>query len=136
MKFVSSIGRPGKYGAHALALTPQNRLVLVRLRYAPGWRLPGGGRGKDEDPTLAGLRELREEIGMTSHGAVQLAGDFDDPVNSKRGMASLVIVRDVRYRPRRWSMEVEAVCEADPNDLPAGTSRLSAHWIDLLRPIL
>ena len=40
------IRRPRTFGAHALALTPERRIVLVKLRYAPGWRLPGGGRGR------------------------------------------------------------------------------------------
>ena len=55
--------RPRTFGAHALALTPERKIVLVKLRYAPGWRLPGGGRGEHEDPRDAVLRELREEIG-------------------------------------------------------------------------
>ena len=38
------IRRPRTFGAHALALTPARKVILVRLRYAPGWRLPGGGR--------------------------------------------------------------------------------------------
>ena len=48
-------------------------MILVKLRYAPGWRLPGGGRADDEDPCEAALRELREEIGMTAHGKARLA---------------------------------------------------------------
>ena len=38
--------RPKTYGAHAVALTPEGTVVLVRLWYAPGWRLPGGGRSR------------------------------------------------------------------------------------------
>ena len=52
-------------GVHAVALTPERRIVLVRLRYAPGWRLPGGGLDAGEDLERAALRELREEIGIT-----------------------------------------------------------------------
>ena len=65
------VRRPRTFGAHGLALTPEGSVVLVKLRYAPGWRLPGGGRrphgGSARRPVL---RELREEIGMISHGAV------------------------------------------------------------------
>src|SRR3954467_14746374 len=70
--------RPRTFGAHALALTPEGKAILVRLRYAPGWRLPGGGRAEHEDPRDAVLRELREEIGMTSHGDVRLAAELED----------------------------------------------------------
>ena len=68
MKLGWFVRRPRTFGAHALAFTPEGRIILVKLRYAPGWRLPGGGRGEHEDPRDAVLRELREEIGMMSHG--------------------------------------------------------------------
>lgn len=130
------VRRPKTFGAHALALTPKGKVVLVKLRYAPGWRIPGGGRSQEEDPADAALRELAEEIGMTSHGEVRLACDFEEAVNFKRDTASLVIVRDVRYRPPRWSWEVEDICEADQNALPVDISPISAGWIEALRPML
>jgi hypothetical protein len=37
------VRRPRTFGAHAIALTPERKLVLVKLRYASGWRVPGGG---------------------------------------------------------------------------------------------
>lgn len=127
--------RPKTFGAHALALTPQGKLILVRLRYAPGWRLPGGGRHPDEPPLDAALRELREEIGMTSHGEAKAARDVEESVYSKRDTASLVIVRDVRYR-QRWSWEVEKVREVRLDALPADISPTSRAWIEGLLPIL
>jgi len=128
--------RPKTYGAHAVALTPEGKVILVRLRYASGWRVPGGGRSKDEDPADAALRELREEIGLVSHGDVRLARDFEEFTDYKRDTASLVIVRDVRYRSPRWSWEVERICEADPDALPAGMSPTSASWIEAVRLLL
>lgn len=127
--------RPETLGAHALALTPEGRLVLVRLRYARGWRLPGGGRGPDEDPQSAALRELEEEIGMIRHGRVELVGEIDHEPDFKRDSAAIVIVRDVEYRPR-WSLEVEAVTEADPDALPEDLSERTREWIGLAMPRL
>jgi len=129
------IRRPKTFGAHALALTPEGKVILVRLRYAPFWRLPGGGGTADEPPVDAALRELREEIGMTAHGEAKAARDFHESVHFKRDIASLVLVRDVRYRPR-WSLEVEAVCEADLDALPADMSANARLWIDEARPLL
>ena len=103
--------RPRTFGAHAVALTPHGRLILVKLRYAQGWRLPGGGRDAAEDPAEAALRELREEIGMTAHGSVRLACEREEATDHKRDLASLLIVRDVEYRPPRWSWEVEEIGE-------------------------
>ena len=97
-------------GVHAIALTPERLMILVRLRYAPGWRLPGGGRGPEEGIDEAVLRELREEIGMTSHGTVRPSLTGSDPV---------MIVEDVHYRRPRWSWEVEDILEAPLDALPS-----------------
>jgi ADP-ribose pyrophosphatase YjhB (NUDIX family) len=126
------VRRPRTFGAHALAFTPQGRVILVRLRYAPGWRLPGGGRGANEDPRDAVLRELREEIGMIAHGEVRLAGELEERPDFKRDLASLLVVRDVVYRPPRWSWEVEAIAEAALDDLPPGLSPRAARWLEAL----
>ena len=125
------IRRPRTFGAHALALTPARKIVLVKLRYAPGWRLPGGGHGPDEDARDGVLRELREEIGMTSHGAVRLAAELEEDVDFKRDLASVLVVDDVEYRPR-WSWEVEQVIEVAPDALPSELSPRTAHWLEAL----
>jgi 8-oxo-dGTP pyrophosphatase MutT (NUDIX family) len=121
--------RPKTYGAHSVALTREGRLVLVKLWYAPGWRLPGGGRDESEPPADAALRELREEIGMTSHGAVEPACELEEEVDFKRDTCSLIIVRDVEYRPRRWNWEVEAVSEASLDELPPDLSLQTRRWL-------
>ena len=125
------IRRPLTFGAHALALTPERKVILVKLRYARGWRLPGGGRAPDEEPRDAVLRELREEIGMTSHGVVRLAAELEQATDFKRDLASLLIVEDVHYAPR-WSWEVERICEAPLDDLPEGVAPIARGWIAAL----
>jgi 8-oxo-dGTP pyrophosphatase MutT (NUDIX family) len=125
------VRRPTSFGAHALALTRQGKVVLVKLRYAPGWRLPGGGRKEREDPREAALRELREEIGMISHGSVEHACELEETADYRRDIASLFIVRDVRYRPR-WSWEIESVGEADMDELPADLSPRMKGWLEAL----
>ena len=136
LKSLWFVRRPKTYGAHAVALTPGNRLILVKLRYASGWRLPGGGRAAREPAMDAALRELREEIGMTSHGEVQLAGELEESIHFKRDTASLVVVRDVQYRPRRWNWEVEKVREVPVDSLPADLSPQTARWLNSVRPFL
>lgn len=115
-----STDRPG---VHAIALTPAGRIVLVRLRYASGWRLPGGGRGADEYPAGAAVRELREEIGMFGHGAVEAVA----PAGAD-GLPELFIVRDVVYSPL-WSLEVEEVIEAAPDALPPGLAAAARQML-------
>jgi 8-oxo-dGTP pyrophosphatase MutT (NUDIX family) len=132
MKLGWRIRHPRTFGAHALAFTPERRIVLVKLRYARGWRLPGGGRSADEDPADAVLRELREEIGMISHGRIRLACEREEQADFKRDLAALLIVEDVRYAPPRWSLEVEQVIEASLDDLPPDLSPRAAGWLEAI----
>ena len=111
-------------GVHAVALTRERRVILIRLRYAPGWRLPGGGLDAGEDLELAALRELREEIGMTAHGSVRHGLGDPDPV---------LIVEDVEYQPPRWSCQVEAIMEASIDALPTNMAYVAARWLRALR---
>ena len=126
----------GRPGIHAIALTPERQIILVKLRYASGWRVPGGGRSANEPAIEAALRELTEEIGMTSHGEAKLACELEESVDFKRDLASLVVVRDVEYRPKRWSWEVEKVCEASLDDLPSDISAQTARWLRTVAPLL
>ena len=107
-------------GAHALALTPNGEVVLVKLRYAPGWRLPGGGRSQDEPLEVAALRELSEEIGMVSNGTVTPLPQIDP---------ALVKVEDVVFRPPNWSWEVERVITAPLDRLPDELAGPARHWL-------
>ena len=127
------VRRPRTYGAHALAFTPERKLVLVKLRYAPGWRVPGGGRRRNEYAQAAVIRELREEIGMTAYGRIRFACELEERVDFKRDLASLLIVEDVRYQPPRWSWEVEKVDEFALDKLPRDTAPPTLRWVDALR---
>lgn len=127
------VQRPRTLGAHALALTPERKIILVKLRYAPGWRIPGGGRGSNESAEEAALRELREEIGMTAHGRVRLGCELEEAVDFKRDLSALLIVEDVRYRPPKWSLEVEQVGEFALDALPKDSAEPTLRWIRRLR---
>jgi 8-oxo-dGTP pyrophosphatase MutT (NUDIX family) len=125
--------RPRTFGAHAVALTPERGLVLVKLWYAPHWRLPGGGRAADEPATDAALRELREEIGMTVHGSVEGASDFEELTDYKHDLSSLVIVQ---FQPKRWSWEVERIGVFALDELPADLSPQGRRWLKEVVPRL
>jgi 8-oxo-dGTP pyrophosphatase MutT (NUDIX family) len=125
--------RPRTFGAHALALTPERKVILVKLRYARGWRLPGGGRAESERPRDAVIRELREEIGMKAHGRIRLARELDERVDFKQDLASLLIVEGVTYSPPRWSWEVERIMETPVDRLPSDLAPVARGWIEAVR---
>ena len=66
---------------------------------------------------------------MTSHGAVEVAGDFEELTDYKRDLSSLVIVHDVRFKPKRWSWEVERIAVFAPAELPADISPQGRRWL-------
>ena len=115
---------PGRAGVHGLPLTERGRVVLVRLTYSPGWRLPGGGRKRREKPEDAMLRELREEIGLTGHGSMER---LDGVLPGDR--STFFLIRNVVYRPR-WNLEVEQVAEFDPDLLPDDTTLWTARIVE------
>jgi 8-oxo-dGTP pyrophosphatase MutT (NUDIX family) len=119
-------GRRGR-GALAVPLTHSGRLVLVRLTYAGGWRLPGGGIGRGEDARTAALRELCEEIGMTAHGEVACVDEMR--------WSTLFLVRDVVYAPRR-TFEIEEVAEFAPDALPEAATRFTRRCVAAALPLL
>ena len=65
------VARPQAVGVHGIPLTPGGQIVLVKLSYAAGWRLPGGGKNSGEGEFAAVIRELREENGMIDHESLE-----------------------------------------------------------------
>lgn len=108
-------------GVHAIVLTRERRVVLVRLTYAEGWHLPGGGRRRRERPTAAMLRELRQEIGLTAWRELRhLRRDVGTSMGRLRSN-DIFLVRDATWRPR-WSLEIAEALTFSPDDLPPETS--------------
>jgi 8-oxo-dGTP pyrophosphatase MutT (NUDIX family) len=123
---------PGRDGVHGVPLTPEGKVVLVRLTYAPGWRLPGGGRKRGETAEAGMLRELREEIGLVAHGSIERLDDVR-PGALPGDRSAMFLVRDVAYRPRQ-TLEVEEVREFNAGDLPEDLSRSTLETLGSLFP--
>lgn len=128
------VTRPRTEGAHAIALDLDGCVILVRLSYAEGWRLPGGGVGRGEDRAATMLRELREEIGLVSHQRLTALGDFADRPNFRADTSTLFLVEGVRhaFRPSLEVVEARAFSpDALPADLAPITRRLLALWREI-----
>jgi 8-oxo-dGTP pyrophosphatase MutT (NUDIX family) len=124
------ITKPIALGVHAVPLTAAGEVVLVRLTYGPGWRLPGGGRKKGEQPRDAMLRELREEIGLRSYSEIEDVLEFTHRPEHRRGRASLFLLRDVSFVPRQ-SLEIDEIRAFAIDALPDETTPLTRRLVAL-----
>ena len=127
--------RPATFGVHAVPITPAGKLVLVKLSYASGWRLPGGGRKRGEAADAAMLRELREEIGLISCESLRSVTQFEHRPDFRKDQSRLFVAQGVVYRPR-WSLEIKAVQEFTLGALPSDTAPITRRLLNAARPIL
>lgn len=65
---------PVRLGARVYAQRPDGQVLFVRHSYMPGWYAPGGAVDQRESTVESGLRELREETGLTPCGPVRFIG--------------------------------------------------------------
>ena len=63
-------------GSRAIIINPQNQVLLVKHTYEPHWYIPGGGIKKGESAKACILRELKEEVGLTTTTEPQLFGIY------------------------------------------------------------
>lgn len=72
----------GEVACAVIALTKDNQVVVAE-QFRPGpekimQELPGGGGGRDENPQVAAMRELKEETGYTSEEVTYLGKIYKD----------------------------------------------------------
>lgn len=130
-----AVTTPQTRGARALCLTREDRVVLVRQSYTKGWFLPGGAIKGGEQVATGLVRELREEIGLTSHGQAEALFDISHRPSHKHDTQSLILLRDVDLSPS-LSLEIEAIGLFSLADLPSNTHPSTRYKIERILSVL
>lgn len=111
-------------GVRGMVIDGENRILLVRHTYVPGWHLPGGGVEVGETLMTALERELAEEANVVPTAPPLLHGVFFHQELGNRDHIAVYILRDYRVTaPRKPDREI-AECGFFPlNALPDGTTK-------------
>lgn len=123
-------GRPTA-GVAVLARDDAGRVLLVRHSYGSGrWALPGGGRGRAEDPEHCARREVREELGCEL-ADIELVEVAEGRMQGAPNTSHIFTARLVG-EPRPDGRELIEARWFALDDLPEEMVRLSRFQIDRL----
>jgi ADP-ribose pyrophosphatase YjhB (NUDIX family) len=127
--------RPMTLGVRGLVLDADDRVLLVRHTYVPGFYLPGGGVESGETMLQALMRELEEEGGVHVLGAPTLHGLYLNRRVSPRDHVALYVVRHFRCEgPRAPDHEIAEAgffhLDALPPDATPATRARIAEVLD------
>lgn len=122
-------------GAQGVVIDDDNRVLLVRHSYRPGWFFPGGGVEWGETIETALERELEEEVGVSLTTPASLHGVFANFTNFPGDHIAVFVARHWRRRGdyhRRGEIAETGMFERDdlPEQTDAGTRARLAEIID------
>ncbi len=121
---VNRLTRPLTMGVRAIVLDGDNKTLLVRHSYLPGWHFPGGGIEPGEAAREALDRELAEEANIVLDGEPALHGIFFNDYATDRDHVAIYVARAFHQTaPTRANLEIRETGFFPWNALPEGASR-------------
>jgi ADP-ribose pyrophosphatase YjhB (NUDIX family) len=93
--------RPMTLGVRGVVIDTENRVLLVRHSYTPGWHFPGGGVEPGETCEHALIREMQEEASVEIEPPLQLHGLFHNVHVSPRDHVAVYVARKFRILGER-----------------------------------
>ncbi len=108
-------------GVRGVVLDGDNKVLLVRHSYMPGWMFPGGGVEHNESFETAMRRELDEETGVKCLERPELFAIYANFKNFKGDHVALFIVRNWE-KVERQSLEIAEHGFFDIDALPKNTT--------------
>lgn len=124
---VARLARVGRWpltiGVRIIVRDDEERVLLVRHTYAPGWHFPGGAVDRRETAIDAAVRELREEALVEATSPPRLVGVYLSTVNHKSD--HIVFFEAGAWRSiegKRRPLEIAEASFFPVRDLPKGTT--------------
>lgn len=108
-------------GAQGLVIAPDDRILLIRHTYRPGWHFPGGGVERNETVESALARELDEEAAVEVTGPPALFGIYANFKAFPSDHVSLFVIRSFVRRAFTPTREIAAAEFFARDALPEGT---------------
>ena len=109
-------------GGQAIVLDEENRVLLVRHGYRPGWHFPGGGVEWNESLHAAMQRELFEETGVKPTGPAEFHGIFTNFKKFKGDHIGVFIIRQWKWEKKPApNAEIKEVKFFSRDNLPQET---------------
>ncbi len=123
---VARIARTGRWPLTIgvrIIVREDDRVLLVRHTYAPGWHFPGGAIDRRETAADAAVRELREEALIEAVTPPRLVGVYLSTVQKKSDHIVLYEAGEWRrIEGKTRPLEIAEAAFFPVRDLPKGTT--------------